>query len=209
MLANTLGSSSFCAFGAPGADCPPQPLPHSLSIRDCYLLEMADRKSLIPSDIACSSYLVYHSDSHLSWTNINNYTVPVVLIIVAPVPRYVFCCCQEMGIEMSSVLFFFFSHSFRFSDISDVDQIIRRVQHILFMLTRIFDNTIKLGGVWFLLYPQKKEKEGYAIMFNKILQVPESENVTLLFQVCMVHFWPKQLRIWILLLKSIYAEWNV
>lgn len=74
----------------------PAPVSHSPSLCGCYLLKMADRKSLIPSDIQCSSYLVYHTGSHLSWTYINNYTAPVLLIIVVSAQRCVFCHCQEM-----------------------------------------------------------------------------------------------------------------
>lgn len=47
------------------------------------------------------------------WAYINNYTAPVLLIIVVSAQQCVFCCCQEMRIGMSSdfLFLFFFEQS--------------------------------------------------------------------------------------------------
>lgn len=98
--------SSHCPLPPPVSHSPP-----SLYLRDCYLSKMADRKSLMPSDVQCSSCLVYRTDSHLSWAYINNYTVPVSLIIGASAQRYVFCCCQETGGKEWAQIFLLFLSS--------------------------------------------------------------------------------------------------
>lgn len=81
---------------------------HITSLSGCYLSKMADRRTLMPSDTQCSSCIVYHTESHLSWAYINNYRAPVALIIVVSVQRYVFCCCQETE-GWNELSFFFFS----------------------------------------------------------------------------------------------------
>lgn len=85
---------------------PPQPVSHTLSRKVVICRKMADRKSLIPSDIQCSSYLVYHADSHLSWAYINNYTASVSLIIV--VSGMYSAAVKRWGIGVSSHFSVFF-----------------------------------------------------------------------------------------------------
>lgn len=113
----------------------------SRSLGGCHLLKMADRKSLIPSDTQYSSYLVYHTDSHLSCAYINNYTAPVLHIIVVSAQKCVFCCCQEMGIGMSP-LFFFSCLGLRFKSINSI-------RDFCYMLKVMSDFTLKLRDMQF------------------------------------------------------------
>lgn len=84
--------------------CPlPRLVSHRLSSGGSYLLEMANRKNLISSDIQYVFYLCT-TLTYLSRSHINKYTAPAALIIGASAQTHVLCCCQKME------NYFFFSN---------------------------------------------------------------------------------------------------
>lgn len=148
------GLSYLCAFWATGVPCQERVLSTASA---CFTFPVSLRLLFVENGWQKDSYsiwhtmlfiLVHHTDSHLSWAYINNYTAPVSLITAVSAQRYVFCCCQQMGDRND------LKWSLQYQALIKLTG-----RSILHMLKDLFDSTLKLWGPQVGLNPQIRNSQ--------------------------------------------------